>query len=506
MATSARGVRPLTQVPSSGSTRDHLTMGDIVAPFRRRWKQFLLFCCGLFALLGLRIMLGGPTYQSSTAFLVTRERMDPLVTPQSTNQGAVTSPPLTDEEINSEVELIKSDDLLRRVVLANGLQKPKGTSLLDLIRGKQTEADLTDRAVRGLATKLKVETPTKTNLIRVTYNSSNPSTAYGVLNSLDSFYLDKHAQVHRSPGSSSFFAQQTAHYRKALADSEARLKAYGDQGSGTNPDEIRSALALQIASAIGLMHTTEQAVAADNQRISSDRRQMASTPERSATKEDDLAADALLQQFSSTLLAAQTKRTQLALKFAPTYPLVQEADQEIAQAQAAIDAAEKTRFVNHETDRDPTYELLREDLAKARVDVTTQKASLESIREGVASLRAQIVGLSNDSLHLADLRRETRTNEDAYLLYLSKQQQEETADALDRTRIENVAVAVPAEMPVLPIHGPLYYLALAFIASIALSLALVYALDYLNPSFHSPNQIVEDLGIPVVVSINRRAS
>ena len=37
-------------------------------------------------------------------------------------------PPVTEEELNSEVELIKSEDVLRLVVLANGLQNRKSLS------------------------------------------------------------------------------------------------------------------------------------------------------------------------------------------------------------------------------------------------------------------------------------------------------------------------------------------------------------------------------------------
>ena len=72
------------------------------------------------------------------------------------------------------------------------------------------------RAVRALANQIQVETPSKTNLIEVTYSSSDPALAYGVLNSLSNLYLEKHAAVHRPAGSYQFFAQQTQSYKAAL--------------------------------------------------------------------------------------------------------------------------------------------------------------------------------------------------------------------------------------------------------------------------------------------------
>ena len=67
----------------------------------------------------------------------------------------------------------------------------------------------------------------------------------------------------------------------------------------------------------------------------------------------------------------------------PSYPLVQEADQEVAEAKAAIAEAEKAPYVNQTTDRDPTFELLREDLAKNEADLAGQRASLAANRRGI---------------------------------------------------------------------------------------------------------------------------
>ncbi|MBV8673079.1 MAG: hypothetical protein JOZ33_06570, partial [Acidobacteriaceae bacterium] len=224
------------------------------------------------------------------------------------------------------------------------------------------------------------------------------------------------------------------------------------------------------------------------------------------TRENINASDILQQQLASALLAAQTKRTQLLLKYDPSYPLVKEADQEVAAVQAAIAEAKHTNFVNKETDRDPTYELLREDFVKTKSDLAAHKASLEATRRSVAELQAEMVQLGNQSLEVADLQRDVKANEQNYLLYLSKQEQERTSDALDRTLIENVAIAVPPSTPVLPVHGPIYAVALAFVIALVLSVAITYSADYMDPSFHSPSQVRDTLGIPVVVSIGRRSA
>ena len=214
------------------------------------------------------------------------------------------------------------------------------------------------------------------------------------------------------------------------------------------------------------MHTAQQAASADEQRIRDEEAQLKVTPARSATLEASNAADLLLQQLQANLLAAQVKRTQLAMKYDPSYPLVQEADQEIAETQAAIKESEKTQYLNQTTDRDPTYELLREDIAKTKADLASQKATASAVASSIDSMNHQLVDLDQKSVKQSDLIRETKANEANYLLYLSKREQEKTSDALDQKRIANVAIAVPPSVPVLPAYSAGLVLLIGFLLAI----------------------------------------
>jgi len=492
---------------SSSSRQDfgNFSLRELAAPLFRRKRVLIVSFLFIFAAAALLGLLRMHNYESHMAILVSRERLDPLVTTEATNQMG-TTPALTDEEVNSEAELLKSRDVLEKVALENGMQNAHGRSFLDFFGPRQTEPDRVARAVRALADKIKVETPAKTNLIEVTYGSSDPALAYGVLNSLGNLYLEKHAAVHRPPGSYQFFSQETQRYKAALEDSEARLRAFGRTQHIADPDDERRDMALQLTGAVGQLHATEQTIAADEQRIRSDQEQMKVTPQRSATKQDTEAANLLLQNLGTSLLAAETKRTQLLLKYDPSYPLVQEAEQEVVQAKAAIAEAEKAPYINEETDRDPTFELLREDQAKSEADLAGQRASLAASRRGIDSMQSQMVKLGSQSLEQADLEREAKANEQNYLLYLSKREQERTSDALDRTRIENVAIAVPPEIPALPAHGPIYILLVALGIAAMFSLPTAYFIDYFDPSFHTPAQVVDVLGIPVVIAVPKRTA
>ncbi len=92
----------------------------------------------------------------------------------------------------------------------------------------------------------------KTNLIEVTYSSSDPRLSYGVLKTLGDFYVEKHIEVHRGrvPTSSSTQETQTLS-RQALEDSEARLRALGQTQGVADPDDERTDMAQQLAGCRG---------------------------------------------------------------------------------------------------------------------------------------------------------------------------------------------------------------------------------------------------------------
>ena len=440
-------------------------------------------------------------YESRMEVLVNRERLDPVVTTESTTQVPQMAPQVTEEEINSEVELLQSRDVLEKVVLACGLQADVTDSWLTRSLPWHIQGSEVSRAVEALGKQLKVKIVPKTNLINVSYRSRDPKVAFGVLNILANLYLEKHVAVHRPAGSYEFFTKEAERYHEALQESEARLASFDTQEGLVAPDEERTNMGLKLADSVAALHQAQQSIAADERRIRDVGSQMRATPARSTTQQVTNSADLLLQQLQGNLLTAQVNRGQLLMKYDPSYPLVQQVDQQIKQTQAAIEEAEKTKYVNQTTDRDPTYEFLREDIAKTQADLASQKATATALERTITSLREKMVDLDQKALKQADLVRENKANESNYLLYLSKREQERTSDALDKKRIANVALAIPPAIPALPVHSPVLVGIAGLFLSFAVGMGAAYLAEYMDPSFRTPAEVVEVLKIPLVVAI-----
>src|SRR5271169_1438967 len=108
---------------SGASGSDRLpTLRDIATPIFRRPKLVLFTFLVLVGGTLLGVLLTPKDYEAKMKILVKRERVDAAVTP---GRDAVMSNPggVTEEELNSEVELLKSRDLLEKVVVSCNLQE-----------------------------------------------------------------------------------------------------------------------------------------------------------------------------------------------------------------------------------------------------------------------------------------------------------------------------------------------------------------------------------------------
>jgi len=437
-------------------------------------------------------------YQAEMKILVKRERVDPVLTSDKTTIIDSRSE-VTEEQVQSEVELLRSRDLLESVAKESGLVSA------DTSRDSREQSVRIARAVRDLQKKLQVEPLKKTNLINVTYQATDPVLTARVLDSLSGLYLEKHLSVHRLPGAFDFFQKQTERYRNELAASEANLTRF-DNDSGLVSPELEKEIALRKQSEFdAALRQTRADIAETTQRITTLEAQMTTTSPRITTQERTSDNPMLLQQMKSTLLTLELKHTELLSKFAPEYPLVQEVDEQIEQTRAAIAAAEQSPMHEQTTDRDQTYAWLRDELAKDRTQLTALRARADALTPVVLAYQVKTRGLDEKGATQEDLVRSTKAAEQNYLLYLQKQEEARISDALDRNRIVNVAIAEAPTVPALPTHSALFTLLLGGLLATCLSLASAYGADYLDPSFRTPQELYNTLDVPVLAAVPRGA-
>jgi uncharacterized protein involved in exopolysaccharide biosynthesis len=470
----------------------NLTLRDLTVPLIRRKRVWMLTFLCVFAVAALIGLLRRQTYESHMSILVSREGLRPAQATEAKTQTDAPTPPLTDQEVTSEAESLKSHEFLERVVLTNGLQNGQDSRFLSFLLPRQTEAVRVAHAVRLLDRQIQVHTRSSAHLMEVAYRSTDPARAYRVLNSLGILYLAQHA-LRPAPS-----APQSQGYEAAIEDAESGLREFQHtQGRS----EMGRGFARQLTAAAGQSRTIEHAIAADEQKIRADQELMSVNPQQPAPQQDNDATNLLLQNLGARLQAAEAKRAQFLQKYAPNYALVQDADKEVSEAKAAIAAAQKSSQGKQTPARLPDLASMRERLAQDQADLATQRASLNTIRHVLEEMKAQMLKSGGNSLDDADLEREVKANEQSYLRYLSRREQERTEGVLDRPRALSAALATPPTVPTSPVHGRgvIFFFALGLAAAVSFPAALI--LDCLDPCFHTPTQVIETLGIAVVLAV-----
>jgi uncharacterized protein involved in exopolysaccharide biosynthesis len=288
-----------------------------------------------------------------------------------------------------------------------------------------------------------------------------------------------------------------------LDDAEAGLSQFGQTQGLSNANTSSTT---QLTAAASQSRAIEQAIAADERRIQSDLEKIKITQQESGPRTNTETGDPLLQNLGNRLRTAETKRAHFLLRYAPNYPLVRDADHEVAEAKAAIAAAQQGLNSSQPTDRDRGLALLREKLAHDQADVANHRASLAAIERGGRNTEAQIVKPSGRAFDEADVESEAKADEQSYLLYLSTREQKRTASALDRRRTVTVTIAAPPTVPASPAHrrGMIVLIAMALAAFVSLPAAII--VDCLDRGFHSADEVIESLGIKVVLAVPRRTA
>lgn len=482
---------------SANSLRDFsISAKDVLAIGFRHKRMIAVSFSAIFLGAVLVAVFTPRSYQAHTKLLVKRERVDPVITPAQDTRVLMRDD-VTEEELNSEVELLESDDVLRQVVLACGLQKHR--SLLAF--WKVNEAERIAKATERLRTDLAVEAMKKSNIISITYSSHDPQMAANVLKSLNETYIQKNAEIHRPQGQYQFFEQEADRYKTELNDAETQLKQFATEQGGVAPQVERDNTLQKLAEFSATLETTRAEMSATEQKIRTLQGQSSSVPSRITTqlKESDDAQ--LQQQLKSTLMNLELKRTELLTKYQPTYPLVQEVDKEIADTRTAIVGEESKPVREQTTDQNPTYQYVSTELAKAKADFSALEARAAATQAIVAMYRTQAEQLEQKGIVQQDLLRAQKADEENYLLYLRKREEARMSDALDERRILNMAVAEQPTVPVLPTGSPWLIVGLGLMLGVFASTGMALTADYLDPSFHTPSEVFSALNVPLLGAV-----
>ena len=432
-------------------------------------------------------------YDAHMSFLVGNERADPVVSTDSQNSMQHTE--VTEEDINSEAELLGSSELLKHVVEACNLDteylSPSGTDRPAAI----------EKATLKLSKNLAILPVRKSALINVAYISGDRNQSVAVLNELAKDYLAKRATLHSAKSAAPFFRQKSQSIAEDLqAKQELRASILQNTGYTSLPEQKELSLQ-QIEDLQKSLDDVNATLAETSSRLAQITMQQKSSAPRIVTQDRILANQNSVERLNTMLVELRNNRTELAVKFRPGDVLLVNQDKKIADTEAALKSAKEINSEDKTTDVNPVWLALDTEahrLRQTEAGLLSRKAELNA---ELTHHRGEMGTMEYTSIKVADLDREIKSLEGSLDLYRSKAISAGVAEDLDEAKISNVVVSSFPIVPVLPMPSKFNYLTgLLFALLVSLGAGLLSTV--LSEKVYGASGIEDELGLPVLTSFD----
>jgi uncharacterized protein involved in exopolysaccharide biosynthesis len=459
--------------------------------FRKKWLVLATFLTACVAA-SLFAWLLPDKYESRMKLLVRNMRADSPVTAGS--EVAADRNEVSESQIVSEIELLKSRDLLEKLVKQQNLAHKEPNEA-------PTDKDV-EKAVLKLEKDLQITPIKKANIIEITYTSASPENSASILNQLSELYLDKHLQVHHPPGAYDFFKNQADAHQQELRGSESRLSAFQQQQNVVVIQQQKELILTKLVEANSKLKDLSGTIRETDRRIAELQNQLGGMDRRVVTQSRTLPNQFSAERLNTMLVELRNRRIQLLAKFQPTDRMVREVDEQIESTTEALKKAVQSTAVEQATDLNPLRQLLESDLTKARVDQQGRLALRENLSGQVRQYEDQLTKLEKATTRHNDLTRQVKQSEDNYQLYAKKEEESRINDALDKQKISNVSVAEAPSVPRSPNKGNrLMALFLGLGLGLMISLGSAFASELLRETIATPQELEKISGYPVLATL-----
>ena len=406
-------------------------------------------------------------------------------------RGAI---PTTDQLIQSEVEILSSADLKRRVIQTLGMGRVfPGRADAYLHAPPDKRQLIMDQAIAAMASNLKVDTGPDTPVVRLTYTDTDPDRAALVLNTLLDQYLIYRGTVLQD-GSQPYLDQQLAVFQQRLAATDAAYQAFLAANAIDDFDAEKASLNGLQTSLTDESYRVQERLKEIDGRLGEMGRQAGRISPVIDLYHDTNPAT------SDKLLQLQIDRQDLLSRYKPDAQPVRDADEKIARLQALVaqgggqSAGVKRSGVN------PVYQTFQTE----QMQLQAESASLQQRQSAIPGQLAQI-----------STRRQTLTElEPQYLAFtrdrdllqgeirglVQKRQESQAAQSIAQKSNDNIRIVGRPTPPASGKSLRLPVLALSFVFAAFTALCVGLARVFLIQGFPTASSASRTLDLPVLAS------
>ncbi|MGQ9919945.1 MAG: GumC family protein [Desulfobacca sp.] len=484
----------------SPQTGRRISLRDVLFIFFYKLPVFELILCFIVVGTILLALLKTPVYQVSGQILV-KPLLEPSLKLQAPTATNIRANPVTPQDVNSEVNILRSPQLLRDVVQRLELYRPQEPTTVwqrwqrwfksnlnaALIAvGLRTPLPPVEQALLELDKRLEIKPVTLSNTISVSLRGESPTEIAKIVNTLMETFIDYHIAIFKAKGAREFYTAQAEFYRQRLEEAEADLEQFKKKWSiieinAQNETNVELLRVLNENLTLTLAQIKDQET-----KIGVQVSNLAKTGQVEALTKD--LQNNIVEELVRVLGPLMAERERIAVHYQADSDKLRAIDRQIQEIK------EK-------------YDRQMQGLVRgAQLDLSGLKKYANTLQENIQKLKDQSVLLSQQQIELDRLLREVKQNEKLYLLYRDKMEEARIEEQQDANRVSNVAVTSWAEPPAVPVFPKKTLMVLlAVVIGSIVGLAGTFVSYYLDHAVKTPEELAWYAGLPVLATV-REAS
>jgi uncharacterized protein involved in exopolysaccharide biosynthesis len=468
----------------------------------RRWKLLAFITATILGTILIVSWLWPSQYQAQSSVVILSRSYPELLLPKGQPPGRLLTPK---EELNSEVEIIRSRPVLESVVRELHLEHPKplpekgvAGAIRTVLRGafhgvrwftqtiglsKPLAPDQAfEAAVEKLRSRLVVEPESDSQVIWIRYRNADPELAAQVVNRIAQEYKKQHLSININRSESSFYAEQIDKVQGDLKGLQEQLLHIKEKAGIVSFSEQSRALLRKMETIDNSRTTVQKEIIRVRSRVEKIQ------DLRKAKPKLLIPLPELAQEMQLSALEDKYLNLQFQVK-----TVLQRYTKESRQYQVITEqiGALRKQIQEH------VSTLLDRDLAKLR----ELQAEEQAINQTIKDIKVEIDQLPTTEMNLSNLERDIDTKQAILSVLLKKYQDSLLAQNTDQ-RLENAKILSLAAVPLRPVFPNLLLnLALGLVLALVVSLSVGFLLEYWDDSLKIPEDVERFLNRPVFASI-----
>jgi uncharacterized protein involved in exopolysaccharide biosynthesis len=393
--------------------------------------------------------------------------------------------PLSQDVVRTEVDIVKSWDVVKEAIDRLGVQPVEGTM-----------ADL----IAGVRDALTVAPAPGTNMLKIGFIGKDPERAARLVNAITDVYIDHHNRVYQREGIRSFYSRELEKRGNEVEEARKNLQAYLDETKITDIDQELKMMIEDESVREQALRTHRGKLAALGDRLVEVEAQLAKTPENVPYSEE-YQVNPVLSVYGTRLAELELKRGETVQRYLPEDRHVQDVEREIAELRANMRKQQEQILGKHSVRRNELYMELERRRSAIMTALTEARSREPSRVAAVESAQRRLTQLRDHRYVVKELERALEQKQYAYDLYFKRGMEAAASEANPDLSMVSVSVVEHAQPPRGPENGPLVPLMLGLVGGLALAMAMAVGVEFLNRRLRFEEEVEHYLALPVLAVI-----